>query len=82
MPDGRHVATASQDNIRLWNTYEYFHDDKLAAGGEGMKKRGGLPPFKIIAGHHGGIVSSMREWRCIPLDARIRVGYHADARCW
>lgn len=61
MPDGRHVATASQDNIRLWNTYEYFHDDKFAAGGEGMKKRGGLPPFKIIAGHHGGIVSSMRE---------------------
>ena len=53
-PDGRHIATASQDNVRLWNTTELSTSDDMA------KKRG-RPPFKIIAGHHGGIISSMCE---------------------
>lgn len=58
-PDGRHVATASQDNIRLWNTLEtveYYEAE------EGIKRSRSRPPFRIIAGHHGGIVSSMSEW--------------------
>ncbi|WVQ99819.1 hypothetical protein IAU59_006962 [Kwoniella sp. CBS 9459] len=52
-PDGQHVATASQDNVRLWNTAEYFDPE------ESMRKKSSKPPFKIIAGHHGGTVSSM-----------------------
>lgn len=50
-PDGKHVASASNDNIRLWNTYEYFDEQQET-------KRKGVP-FRIIAGHHGGIVSAM-----------------------
>ncbi|WVF72598.1 hypothetical protein IAT40_007416 [Kwoniella sp. CBS 6097] len=52
-PDGQHVATASQDNVRLWNTAEYFDPE------ESMRKKSSKPPFKIIAGHHGGTISSM-----------------------
>ncbi|KIM58865.1 hypothetical protein SCLCIDRAFT_1218211 [Scleroderma citrinum Foug A] len=51
-PDGRHIACASIDNIRLWNAAE--------AGGAdvNVKSRGGVP-FKVIPGHHGGYVSQM-----------------------
>ncbi|EJD02340.1 WD40 repeat-like protein [Fomitiporia mediterranea MF3/22] len=53
-PDGRHIAVASNDNIRLWNASE---------GGEGTETGGGRGrsgvPFKIIPGHHGGIISQM-----------------------
>ncbi|KAI9637216.1 WD40-repeat-containing domain protein [Dioszegia hungarica] len=52
-PDGQHVATASQDNIRLWNTVEYFEPEDSA------RKAKSRPPFKIVAGHHGGTVSAM-----------------------
>ncbi|WRT68201.1 uncharacterized protein IL334_005176 [Kwoniella shivajii] len=52
-PDARHIATASQDNVRLWNTAEYFDNE------DSMRKRSSKPPFKIIAGHHGGTLSSM-----------------------
>ncbi|OWZ40060.1 transcriptional activator SPT8 [Cryptococcus neoformans c8] len=52
-PDGRHIATASQDNIRLWNAAEVFHSEDSA------KRSKGKTPFKIIAGHHGGTISSM-----------------------
>ncbi|WVQ83902.1 hypothetical protein IAT38_006046 [Cryptococcus sp. DSM 104549] len=51
--DGRHIATASQDNIRLWNAVE------LAQPDEAIKRGKHRAPFKIIAGHHGGTVSSM-----------------------
>ena len=57
LPDGRHVATASQDNVRLWNTYDYLQSDESMA----KRRNTGLPPFKIIAGHHGGTMSSMGE---------------------
>ena len=50
-PDGKHVASASNDNIRLWNTLEYFDEQQET-------KRKGVP-FRIIAGHHGGIISAM-----------------------
>jgi len=55
LPDGRRVATASQDNIRLWNTAEYFEQDGS------VRRSKSRPPFRIIAGHHGGIVSAMRQ---------------------
>ncbi|KZV86553.1 WD40 repeat-like protein [Exidia glandulosa HHB12029] len=45
-PDGRHVACASQDNIRLWNVQDA--DTRSRSLG-----------FKIIAGHHGGVVSQI-----------------------
>ncbi|KAH9063329.1 WD40 repeat-like protein [Lactarius vividus] len=47
-PDGRHIACACSDNIRLWNAAE---------AGEGDAK--GRMQFKIIPGHHGGMVSQM-----------------------
>jgi transcriptional activator SPT8 len=57
LPDGRHVATASQDNVRLWNTYDFLQSEDNMA----KRRNTGLPPFKIIAGHHGGTMSSMSE---------------------
>ncbi|KAI5123327.1 hypothetical protein M0805_001752 [Coniferiporia weirii] len=51
-PDGRHIAVASNDNIRLWNASEAVETE---GGGRG---RSGVP-FKIIPGHHGGIISQM-----------------------
>ncbi|KAH9981188.1 WD40-repeat-containing domain protein [Lactifluus volemus] len=47
-PDGRHIACACADNIRLWNAAE---------AGEGEAR--GRMQFKIIPGHHGGIISQM-----------------------
>ncbi|KAL7423529.1 Transcription factor spt8 [Cryptotrichosporon argae] len=67
-PDGRHIATASTDNVRLWNTADLAELDEStnAAGtgagtgsGGGTRRSRSRPPFKIIAGHHGGTVSSM-----------------------
>ncbi|KAI0065390.1 WD40 repeat-like protein [Artomyces pyxidatus] len=69
-PDGRHIACASSDNIRLWNAAE-------AGEGDGRGKM----QFKIIPGHHGGIVSQM----LIDPAARFLVsasgnrGWHGDA---
>jgi len=50
-PDGRHIACASVDNIRLWNAAD-------ESGDGNVKGRGGVQ-FKIIPGHHGGYVSQM-----------------------
>ncbi|KAF9564592.1 WD40 repeat-like protein [Agrocybe pediades] len=50
-PDCRHLASASVDNIRLWNVAESGDD----AWG---KPKSGVP-FKIIPGHHGGYISQM-----------------------
>ncbi|KAF7976733.1 hypothetical protein HWV62_5923 [Athelia sp. TMB] len=49
-PDGRHIACASNDNIRLWNAAE--------AGEADAKSKSGVQ-FKIIPGHHGGYISQM-----------------------
>lgn len=69
-PDGRHIACASNDNIRLWNAAE---------AGEGEAK--GRVQFKIIPGHHGGIVSQMvvdRGGRFL-VSASGNRGWHGDA---
>lgn len=47
-PDGQHLVCASQDNIRLWKV----HDETLVD----HHRRA---PFKIIAGHHGGVISQI-----------------------
>jgi len=49
-PDGNHIACASLDNIRLWN---------VADAPESDASRRTTPAFKIIAGHHGGIISQL-----------------------
>ena len=46
------VFSASSDNIRLWNASEGADSDVTG------KTRSGVP-FKIIPGHHGGIISQM-----------------------
>ncbi|KAJ8509526.1 hypothetical protein ONZ45_g8311 [Pleurotus djamor] len=51
-PDGRHIACASVDNLRLWNVAEANEPD--ASG----KMKSGVQ-FKIIPGHHGGTISQM-----------------------
>ncbi|PVG02763.1 WD40 repeat-like protein [Serendipita vermifera] len=49
-PDGKHMVCASEDNIRLWNI--------LDAPAETWRRKG-LPPFRVIPGHHGGLVSQI-----------------------
>ncbi|KAI0807562.1 WD40 repeat-like protein [Fomes fomentarius] len=51
-PDGRHLACASTDNIRLWNVAEAGEPDATGKMKSGVQ-------FKIIPGHHGGYVSQM-----------------------
>ncbi|KAI0670356.1 WD40 repeat-like protein [Trametes maxima] len=51
-PDGRHLACASTDNIRLWNVAEAGEPDAYGKMKSGVQ-------FKIIPGHHGGFVSQM-----------------------
>ncbi|KAF9227669.1 WD40 repeat-like protein [Gyrodon lividus] len=73
-PDGRHIACASIDNIRLWNAAEAGENDG------NVKTRGGVQ-FKIIPGHHGGYVSQM----LVDPGARFLVsassnrGWHGDS---
>lgn len=43
--------SASQDNIRLWKVSDETLSDPHRRG----------VPFKIIAGHHGGVISNIRE---------------------
>ncbi|KAJ7276149.1 WD40-repeat-containing domain protein [Mycena haematopus] len=71
-PDGKHIASASIDNLRLWNVAEAAEPD--------AKVRGGVQ-FKIIPGHHGGYISQM----LIDPAARFLVsassnrGWHGDS---
>ena len=53
-----HFFSASSDNIRLWNA---------ADAGEGETR--GRMQFKIIPGHHGGMVSQMSELK--PRDCNL-----------
>ena len=46
-------CSASLDNIRLWNVTDAPESDAT---------RRTTPAFKIIAGHHGGIVSEICRW--------------------
>lgn len=56
-------SRASNDNIRLWNASDAgFEAENAGTGGAGVGRGRSGVPFKIIPGHHGGIVSQMREW--------------------
>ncbi|KAJ9118653.1 hypothetical protein QFC22_003873 [Naganishia vaughanmartiniae] len=52
-PDAQHIAVASVDCVRLWNTSDLWLPDS------NMKKTKSGVPFRIVAGHHGGTVSSI-----------------------
>ena len=73
--DGRHVVTASQDNLRLWNTADVFNEE------ENMKRKSSRPPFKIIAGHHGGTISSMRKCLLGIFFRRLKLMLDVDPTC-
>ncbi|KAL0581581.1 Transcription factor spt8 [Marasmius crinis-equi] len=72
LPDNRHIACASIDNIRLWNVA-----DAVDADAPGRTKI----QFKIIPGHHGGYISQM----VVDPGARFLVssssnrGWHGDS---
>ncbi|GJE87157.1 WD40 repeat-like protein [Phanerochaete sordida] len=73
-PDGRHLACASNDNIRLWNVADAYEPD--ASG----KVKSGVQ-FKIIPGHHGGIISQMlvdRQARFL-ISASSNRGWHGES---
>lgn len=50
LPSGRHLLTASQDNVRLW-------DLERAAGPKGK-----IPPYVVVPGHQGGVISQICEF--------------------
>lgn len=64
------MISASQDNIRLWNTNEYFDIDETSSFRKVNRSR---PPFKIVSGHHGGTVSAMCEFRSFLLAMEYQV---------
>ncbi|KAJ7638545.1 WD40-repeat-containing domain protein [Roridomyces roridus] len=51
-PDGKHIASASIDNLRLWNAAEAAEPDSFGKMKSGVQ-------FKIIPGHHGGYISQL-----------------------
>ncbi|PWN29872.1 WD40 repeat-like protein [Jaminaea rosea] len=55
MPNGRHLVCASTDNVRLWDLDKTPGESSGGGGGGGA---GGIP-FRIVAGHHGGAISSL-----------------------
>ncbi|KAH7913716.1 WD40 repeat-like protein [Hygrophoropsis aurantiaca] len=73
-PDGRHIACASTDNIRLWNAAE-------AGEVDGSAKSRGAVQFKIIPGHHGGYVSQMLvdPGGCFLVSASSNRGWHGES---
>lgn len=73
-PDGRHIACASTDNIRLWNAADSGEADGSA------RSRGGVQ-FKIIPGHHGGYVSQMLVDPCgrFLVSASSNRGWHGES---
>ncbi|KAJ3552985.1 hypothetical protein NM688_g3862 [Phlebia brevispora] len=73
-PDGRHIACASNDNIRLWNVAEAGEPDVFGRMKSGVQ-------FKIIPGHHGGFISSMLVDRAARflVSASSNRGWHGES---
>ncbi|KAJ7937295.1 WD40-repeat-containing domain protein [Mycena leptocephala] len=67
-PDGKHLATASIDNLRLWNVAEAGEPDA-----SGKEKRG--VQFKIIPGHMAVIDPAAR----FLVSASSNRGWHGDS---
>lgn len=69
MPRWRNTAhvlvpyrSASVDCVRLWNTADLWNPES------NMKKSKSGVPFRIVAGHHGGTVSKIRQYSLIRQD--------------
>ena len=64
LPNGRHLLVASNDNIRLYDLQYEQVDPKVDEGVINYDQDDTAAdikvPFTIIAGHHGGQISSMR----------------------
>jgi transcriptional activator SPT8 len=59
--------SASVDCVRLWNTADLWNPES------NMKKSKSGVPFRIVAGHHGGTVSKIRQYSLTRQDF-----YHAS----
>ncbi|KAJ3027513.1 UNVERIFIED_CONTAM: Transcription factor spt8 [Siphonaria sp. JEL0065] len=78
MPNGRHVLCASFDNIRSWDLHYTPPDTTMTGVTDASSSTGGgggdkhvhdfdlshpIVPFSIVAGHHGGCISSLAlDW--------------------
>lgn len=71
LPNGRHLLSASWDNVRLWDVETAMEaaaagsEATEAAGGKGMhmmKDRRMPIGATVVPGHYGGTVSSLREY--------------------
>ncbi|KAI9227466.1 MAG: WD40-repeat-containing domain protein, partial [Piptocephalis tieghemiana] len=60
MPSGRHLLCGSMDNLRLWDL-QADHEDGEGGGFMGVGSIGGgrLPPFRVLPGHHGGVIAGI-----------------------
>jgi len=72
-PDCRHIASASVDNLRLWNVVDSVE--------EAWRKPKSGVQFKIIPGHHGGYISQMLvDPGCkFLISASSNRGWHGDS---
>ncbi|KAG1472459.1 hypothetical protein G6F56_001527 [Rhizopus delemar] len=60
MPNGKQIISASNDNIRLWDTsVDSSFTIRPEAETEADSKSGVTVPFTILPGHHGGVVSQI-----------------------
>ncbi|KAL0946580.1 hypothetical protein HGRIS_012782 [Hohenbuehelia grisea] len=73
-PDNRHLACASNDNLRLWNVADAGEPDVFG------KQKSGVQ-FKIIPGHHGGYISQMLvdPGARFLISASSNRGWHGDS---
>ncbi|KAJ7688483.1 WD40-repeat-containing domain protein [Mycena rosella] len=73
-PDGKHIASASIDNLRLWNVAEAMEPDAFGKMKSGVQ-------FKIIPGHHGGYISQMLvdPGARFLISASSNRGWHGDS---
>ena len=67
--------SASSDNIRLWNASEGADSDVTG------KTRSGVP-FKIIPGHHGGIISQMGAYLFFFLFLLKKILFYYELYCY
>lgn len=59
MPNGRHLVCASYDNVRLWNLSLDTTSSSSATLTGATSTTSSAIPFRIVAGHHGGMISSL-----------------------
>lgn len=70
LPGGRHVLTASNDNVRLWDMERVGAQTNQSA----LENKKSPPPFVIVPGHQGGVASSLRKFSSVRLAVRCEAG--------